>query len=74
MSIVHLAGPAPADPAELEGLRLLPVATVADLLGVARQTVYGLIYAGELPGTHVGRAVRVSATSLRAYIDKQTSR
>ena len=50
-------------------LRSLSVDEVADRLQVHRDTVLGLIQAGELPARKVGRNWRVAVGALRAFLD-----
>jgi excisionase family DNA binding protein len=73
VSVVHLAGPAPADPASLEDLRLLPVATVADLLSCSRNFVYQAVTSGRLEGVHTGRSLKIRASALRSYIETNST-
>ncbi len=40
----------------------------AQLLGLGRSTVYELVQRGELPVVRVGRAVRIAAEDLQAWI------
>lgn len=42
-------------------------------LRVGRNTVYELIRAGELPALHIGRAIRVPVSALRAWLESNTS-
>ena len=46
----------------------LTVAQVAEHLGVQPNTIYNLIYRGELIGVKVGRAVRIMPESLDQFI------
>jgi excisionase family DNA binding protein len=64
---------APKDPASLESLRLLPVATVADLLGCSRNFVYQAVYSGRLEGVHTGRSLKIRASALRSYIEANST-
>jgi len=52
----------------MEKLLLRP-SEVAELIGLGRSKTYDLIAKGLLPSVRVGRAVRVSANSLRQWID-----
>ena len=49
---------------------LLRVPEVAKALGLGRTKVYELIAAGELPVIRLGRAVRVSVTSLQKWVEE----
>ncbi len=40
----------------------------AQLLGLGRSTVYELVQRGELPVVRVGRAVRIAAEDLQAWV------
>jgi excisionase family DNA binding protein len=53
---------------------LLRVEEVAQLLGIARSTVYALIAAGELPVVRIGRVTRVSRHALDGWIEARTQR
>jgi excisionase family DNA binding protein len=44
------------------------VAEIAELLKVSRQTVYNWIESGQLAAVQAGRAVRVPASSLAAFL------
>ncbi len=50
-------------------LRLLTVDEVAEALRLSRATVYALVKADVLPGTHVGRSIRVSERVLADFIE-----
>jgi excisionase family DNA binding protein len=47
---------------------------VAQLLGIARSTVYALIAAGELPVVRIGRVTRVSRHALEGWVEARTQR
>lgn len=49
---------------------LLSAQEVADILRIARNTVYELIKRGELASSKVGKQVRVSRTEVEAYLHK----
>jgi excisionase family DNA binding protein len=51
---------------------LLTVKDVADRLRVCTKTVGRLMAAGALPTVKVGRATRIPATALEAYISANT--
>jgi len=53
-------------------LKLLTVNQVAECLGLARSRVYLLLDAptGGIASVHIGRARRVRATELAAYLDR----
>ena len=48
---------------------LLRIPEVMSTLGLGRTKVYELIATGELPVVRVGRAVRVSRTSLEKWVE-----
>jgi excisionase family DNA binding protein len=52
---------------------LLRPKEAADRLRVSVGTVRGLVNRGELQGVHVGRAVRILAESVDAFIARQTT-
>jgi excisionase family DNA binding protein len=51
------------------GYRLLRVEEVAEILQVSRAFGYQLVQRGEIPGVHLGRAVRVRREDLQRYIE-----
>ena len=50
---------------------LLTIPQVATKLGLSRAMVYNLINREGLPVIHLGRAVRVSTTSLRKWVEER---
>ncbi len=50
--------------------KLLTVKEAANVLRVARSTLYHLMELGELPSVHVGGSLRFRASDLRAYVAK----
>ena len=48
---------------------LLRIPDATDRLGLSRSTLYELIAAGELPVVRIGRAVRVPAAALVAWVE-----
>jgi excisionase family DNA binding protein len=56
-------GTGPAVPQQLH-----TVAEVADALRVSTMTVYRLVQSGDLPALRVGRAIRIPADGLGAYL------
>ena len=50
---------------------LLRVPEVASALGLSRTVIYELMGKGEFQVVHVGRSVRVVATSLDAWLERQ---
>lgn len=71
MSTITLDHLAPTPDAGLGGggPDLLTVSEVARYLRVSSMTVYRLLDRGELQGSRVGRAYRVSRDDLAAYLD-----
>jgi excisionase family DNA binding protein len=51
---------------------LLRAEEVAQLLGIARSTVYALIAAGDLPVVRIGRVTRVARHALNGWIEEHT--
>lgn len=47
---------------------LLTIEEAADALSIGRSTVYTLLETGELERVKVGRAARVTAASIEAYV------
>lgn len=54
---------------EDQGIRLLTVAEVANVMRVSRMTVYRLIRRGQLKAIRVGRNYRVREEDLKAYLE-----
>ena len=52
---------------------LLKIPDVCDLLALGRSTVYLLIADGELDAVHIGRSVRITAESTRAFVERRKS-
>jgi excisionase family DNA binding protein len=52
---------------------LLRPAEVADVLGVGRSKVYGLLATGELPSVRVGHSVRVPAAALHRWVEEHAA-
>jgi excisionase family DNA binding protein len=50
---------------------LLKIPEVAAALRVGRSTVYELIAKGELKVVHIGRAVRVPASEVETWVERQ---
>ena len=48
--------------------RLLDVSEVAELLGLSRKHVYGLVESGRIPHLKLGRLVRFHPDSIEAWI------
>jgi len=42
-------------------------------LGIGRSKTYDLLRRGEIPSIRIGRSVRVHASKLREWIERQTS-
>jgi excisionase family DNA binding protein len=52
---------------------LLRVQEAADLLGLSRATMYGLLAANEqIPVVRIGRSVRIPLAALQTWVDQQT--
>ncbi len=50
---------------------LLRIPEVAETLGIGRSKIYELIATGELPTIHVGRAVRISVSTLQKWVEER---
>jgi excisionase family DNA binding protein len=50
---------------------LLRIPEAAQRLGLGRSTIYELIASGDLPAVRIGRAVRVPASRLAAWVERQ---
>ena len=48
---------------------LLRIPEVAETLGIGRTKIYELIATGELPTIRVGRAVRISVSTLQKWVE-----
>jgi excisionase family DNA binding protein len=51
---------------------LLTVEQTAQKMNIGRTTVYGLLRDGELPRVRIGHLVRIPASAVREWIDRQT--
>ena len=49
----------------------LKVPEVAEMLRIARNTVYQLVGEGEIPSVRIGRSVRVSRKELERWLEEQ---
>jgi excisionase family DNA binding protein len=49
----------------------LKVPEVAEILRIARNTVYQLVGEGEIPSVRIGRSVRVSRKELERWLEEQ---
>ena len=54
-----------------EDLQMITVEGAAEILAVSKTTVYGLIAAGELRASKIGRAVRIRLVDLREFVDRK---
>ena len=52
---------------------LLTVPETAGTVAISRTVVYELINAGELEVVHIGASVRITATSLRAFVERRAA-
>ena len=50
---------------------LLRIPEVAETLGIGRTKIYELIATGELPTIRIGRAVRISVTTLQKWVEER---
>ncbi len=50
---------------------LLRIPEVAETLGIGRTKIYEMIATGELPTIRVGRAVRISVTTLQKWVEER---
>ena len=50
---------------------LLRISEVAEALGIGRTKIYEMIATGELPTVRVGRAVRISVTTLQKWVEQR---
>lgn len=57
---------------DLQDVRFLTVAEVAQLMRVSKMTVYRMIHAGELPAVKFGRSFRVPESSVQEAISGAT--
>ena len=61
-----------ANPIEVPPQRLLlRIPEVAETLGIGRSKIYEIIARGELPTVRVGRAVRISVTTLQKWVEER---
>lgn len=59
-------------PSNVIGL-LVRIPEAADMLAIGRSTVYELIARGHLETVHIGRAVRITTSSIESFIDRERS-
>jgi len=50
---------------------LLRISEVAETLGIGRTKIYEMIATGELPTIRVGRAVRISVSTLQKWVEER---
>ncbi len=50
---------------------LLRIPEVAETLGMGRTKIYEMIATGELPTIRIGRAVRISVTTLQKWVEER---
>lgn len=50
---------------------LLRIPEAAEQLGIGRTKIYEMISKGELPAIRIGRAVRISASALRKWVEER---
>lgn len=53
---------------------LLRIPEVQARLAVGRSTVYELIQAGEIQSVHIGRSIRVTASSVSDWVERQSNK
>ena len=52
---------------------LLKIPEVAEMLSIGRSTVYEMITDGRLETVHIGRSVRITASSIESFVDSERS-
>ncbi len=55
---------------ELDDVRFLTVAEVAQMMRVSRMTVYRMVHAGDMPAIRFGRSFRVPETAVAAAMQQ----
>ncbi|MEJ1088147.1 helix-turn-helix domain-containing protein [Microbacterium sp. Mu-80] len=58
---------------DVQDVRFLTVAEVAELMRVSKMTVYRLVHAGELPAIRFGRSYRVPESAVAEVMNKPIS-
>lgn len=53
---------------DLNEVRFLTVAEVAEIMRVSKMTVYRLVHSGEMPAVRVGRSFRVPQQAVDTYL------
>lgn len=48
---------------------VLTVNQLADILGVGRNTAYGIVRSGQIPSVRVGRQIRISRGALMNFLN-----
>jgi excisionase family DNA binding protein len=56
--------------ADLDDVRFLTVAEVAEMMRVSKMTVYRLVHSGELPAIRFGRSFRVPESAVASAVTK----
>ncbi len=56
--------------ADLNDVRFLTVAEVAEMMRVSKMTVYRLVHSGELPAIRFGRSFRVPESAVVEAVQK----
>lgn len=58
---------------DLDDVRFMTVAEVADMMRVSRMTVYRLVHSGELPAIRFGKSFRVPESAVVAVLQRPVS-
>ncbi|GAB3617309.1 hypothetical protein GCM10027416_18660 [Okibacterium endophyticum] len=58
---------------DLEDVRFLTVAEVAEMMRVSKMTVYRMVHAGELPAIRFGRSFRVPESAVAEAVQRHVA-
>ncbi|SDY59458.1 MULTISPECIES: helix-turn-helix domain-containing protein [Herbiconiux] len=59
--------------ADLDDVRFLTVAEVAEMMRVSKMTVYRLVHSGELPAIRFGRSFRVPESAVASAVENHVA-
>ncbi len=60
------------NPQNISNAKLLKAIEVAEILNISKSMAYRLMQQKQIPTVRIGKAVRVSAKSLSAFIEQNT--
>lgn len=51
---------------------LLRIDEITEILGISRSQAYKMVAAGEIPSLKIGKAIRIPADRLKAWVEAET--